>query len=66
MVREKDEEYDITVRYDAPFRDSIDDILDIRVLGKDDVQIPLRDVAEVATTAGLGSINHIDRSSRAT
>ncbi len=61
VLREKDEEYDITVRYDAPFRDSIDDIRDIRVLGKDDVQIPLRDVANVTTAAGLGSINHIDQ-----
>ncbi len=60
-LREGDEEYDITVRFDDPFRKSIKDIEDIIVTGKDDVQIPLRDVAKVYTTAGLGSINHIDQ-----
>ncbi|MCP4604195.1 MAG: efflux RND transporter permease subunit [Proteobacteria bacterium] len=60
VLREGDEEYDILVRYDESFRDSINDILDIRVTGGDDVQIPIRDVARVYTTGGLGSINHID------
>ncbi len=61
VLREGDEEYDIVVRYDEPFRKSINDILDIRVMGKDDVQIPLRDVAKVSTTGGLGSVKHIDQ-----
>jgi multidrug efflux pump subunit AcrB len=61
VLREGDEEYDIVVRYDRDFRRSIADILEIKVTGKDDVQIPLRDVARVTTTAGLGSINHIDQ-----
>jgi multidrug efflux pump subunit AcrB len=61
VLREGDEEYDITVRYDAAHRRSIRDILDIRVTGGDDVQIPLRDVARVVTAAGLGNINHIDQ-----
>ncbi len=61
VLREGDEEYDIVVRYDAEDRDSINDILNIRVTGQDDVQIPLRDVATVRTTGGLGSINHIDQ-----
>ncbi|MCP4604992.1 MAG: efflux RND transporter permease subunit [Proteobacteria bacterium] len=61
VLREGDEEYDIVVRYDRNFRKSIEDILDIRVTGKDDVQIPIRDVARVFTTGGLGSINHIDQ-----
>ena len=61
VLREGDEEYDILVRYDEDYRTSINDILDITVSGKDDVQIPLRDVAKVETTGGLGSVKHIDR-----
>ena len=61
VLRRGDEEYDIVVRYDGRFRRSIRDLLDIRVAGRDDVQVPLRDVARVETTAGLGSINHIDQ-----
>ncbi len=61
VLREGDEEFDIMVRYAEDYRGSIEDILDIRVTGKDDVQIPIRDVAKVYTTGGLGSINHIDQ-----
>ncbi len=61
VLREGDEEYDIIVRYEEGFRASIDDIRDIRVTGKDDVQIPIKDVAKVYTTSGFGSINHIDQ-----
>ncbi len=61
VLRDGDEEHDIVVRLDADFRRSIRDLLDLRVLGKDDVQVPLRDVARVETAAGLGSINHIDQ-----
>jgi multidrug efflux pump len=61
VLREGDETYDITVRYDERFRRSISDILDIRVAGGNGVQIPLRDVARVYTTGGFGSINHIDQ-----
>jgi multidrug efflux pump subunit AcrB len=61
VLREGDETYDITVRYDEAFRKSINDILDIRVAGGNGVQIPLRDVATVTTTGGYGSINHIDQ-----
>ena len=61
VLREGDEEYDIIVRYDEKFRRSVNDILDIKVTGKDDIQIPLRDVATVKTTGGLSSIKHIDR-----
>jgi multidrug efflux pump len=61
VLREGDEEYDIVVRYDERFRQSINDVLDIRVTGKDDVQIPLRDVAKVTTVGGFGSIKHIDQ-----
>jgi multidrug efflux pump len=61
VLREGDEEYDIVVRYDEQHRRSIDDILNIRVTGKDDVQIPVRDVAKVVTTGGFGSIKHIDQ-----
>ncbi len=61
VLREGEEEYDIVVRYELAHRSSINDVLDIRVTGKDDIQIPLRDVASVRTTSGVGSINHIDR-----
>lgn len=61
VLREGDEEYDIIVRYDESYRTSINDILDIRVTGEDDVQIPVRDVASVSTAGGFGSINHIDQ-----
>ncbi len=61
VLREGDEEYDIVVRYDENFRNSINDILNIRVTGGDDVQIPIRDVAKVYTTGGLGSIKHINQ-----
>jgi CzcA family heavy metal efflux pump len=61
VLREGDQEYDIVVRYDEPYRQSINDILNIRVTGEDNVQIPLRDVARVTTTGGVGSINHIDQ-----
>jgi len=56
-----EDEFDIVVRYERDFRSSIQDLLDLRVTGRDDVQIPLRDVATVATAGGLGSINHVDR-----
>jgi len=61
VLREGEDEYGIVVRYDERFRRSLDDILDIRVTGGDDVQVPLRDVARVYTTGGFGSINHIDQ-----
>ena len=61
VLREGEDEFDIVVRYDESARQSINDILDIRVTGEDDVQIPVRDVATVSTTGGYGSINHIDR-----
>jgi multidrug efflux pump len=59
VLREGDEEYDIVVKSEERYRRSIEDILNIRVTGEDDVQIPLRDVAKVYTTGGLGSVNHI-------
>lgn len=59
VLREGDNEYDMTVRYEGDYRKSIEDILSIRVTGKDDVQVPLRDVAKVETTGGLGAVSHI-------
>ncbi len=61
VLREGEDEYDIVVRYDLPYRTSINDLKDIRITGEEDVQIPLSDVAVIETSAGLGSINHIDR-----
>ena len=61
VLREGEDEYDIVVRYDEAHRRSMEDLLDIVVTGKDDVQVPLRDVATVRTSGGLGSIKHIDQ-----
>jgi multidrug efflux pump len=61
VLREGDEEYDIVVRYEKDARKSISDVLDIRVTGKDDAQIPLRDVARVRTAGAMGSISHVDQ-----
>ena len=61
VFREGDDESEIIVRYQPQFRGSIEDVLDLRVTGRDDVQVPLRDVARVRTQGGLGSINHVDR-----
>ncbi|MBN1297302.1 efflux RND transporter permease subunit [bacterium] len=60
VLREGNEEYDIVVKYDDPYRQSIQNILDIRVTGADDVQVPLRDVAAIVTAGGMGSVKHID------
>jgi len=61
VLREGDEEYDIVVRFDDKYRKSLNDVLNIIVTGKDDVQIPLRDVAKIKTAGGLGSIKHINQ-----
>ena len=61
VLRDGDEEHDIIVRYERAHRSSINDVLDLKVTGEDDVQIPVRDVARVRTTGGVGTINHVDR-----
>ncbi len=61
VLREGEDEYDIIVRYESQERDSMEDLLNIVVTGKDDLQVPLRDVASVRTSGGLGSIKHIDQ-----
>jgi CzcA family heavy metal efflux pump len=61
VLREGEDEYDIVVRYDKAYRSSINDLKDIVVTGKDDIQIPLSDVASVERVSGMGSIKHIDR-----
>ncbi len=61
VLREGEDETDIVVRYQQNARSSINDIMDIRVTGEDDVQIPVRDVARVETAGGYGAINHIEQ-----
>ncbi len=61
VLREGEDEYDIVVRYEKQFRSDIEDVLNIIVMGEDDYQIPLRDVARVYTTGGLSSVKHIDQ-----
>ncbi len=61
VLRDGDEEIDIVVRFDERHRRSIQDVLDITVTGRDDVQVPLRDVAQVVTAGGVGSVRHVDQ-----
>lgn len=61
VLREGDKEYDITVKFEDKYKQSLNDLLNITVTGGDDVQIPLRDVAKVETAGGFGSIKHIDQ-----
>ncbi|MBU0554043.1 efflux RND transporter permease subunit [Myxococcota bacterium] len=60
-LREGDKEYEIVVRFAPEFRRNLDDLRNLRVTGKDDIQIPLRDVTRVVTAGGVGTINHTDR-----
>lgn len=46
------ERYGITLRYDRPFRESIEDVQNILVAAPDDAQIPLGELAEVKITNG--------------
>ncbi len=61
VLREGDKEHEIIVRFDPRFRGSVEDLLDIYVSGKDDLQVPLRDVTQLEAVGGVGSVRHIDR-----
>jgi CzcA family heavy metal efflux pump len=61
VLRDGEDEIDIVVRFDESHRRSINDLLGIAVTGRDDVQVPLRDVAEVRTEGGVGSVRHVDQ-----
>ncbi len=60
VLRVGEDEYDITVRYQADYRTSLEDLLDVRVASTTGAQIPLRDVTQIRTAGGFGSIRHIN------
>ena len=55
-----EDEYDITVRLKEEFRNSIDNLMDLTVPGKDGVPVPLRAVSNIEFASGFGSIRHVD------
>ncbi len=54
-----EDEYDITVRFNEDWRNSVEDINDIRIFFEGKL-IPLSSVAKVETAGGIGTINHKD------
>lgn len=54
------EEYDITVRFDEPFRESYNDLLNLTIFyeGK---HYPLANFATVEFSSGLSNVSHVDR-----
>lgn len=60
-LREGADEYDVIVRLDEQYRLALEDLEGLLVTGRDGVQVPLREVASIMTTAGAGSIRHKDR-----
>lgn len=59
--REGKDEYDIIVRYQAPYRGSIADIESVRVADNDGNLYTLKDVAKVEITSSVGSVLHVDQ-----
>ncbi|MFT5993216.1 MAG: multidrug efflux pump [Flavobacteriales bacterium] len=59
-LREGDEESDIVVRLEEPFRDSLEDVGLLIIIDKDGNQIPLTEIATVSVGRGFGSIRHVD------
>ncbi|RME49888.1 MAG: efflux RND transporter permease subunit, partial [Deltaproteobacteria bacterium] len=57
-LREAEDEYDITVRLDEPFRRSIDDLENLAIPGDKGVPIPLSELAELRMLPGAGAIRH--------
>jgi multidrug efflux pump len=59
--REDDQDVDITVRYDKPFRKTVEDVQDLNLLVEGGKLVPLSSVADVELTTGLGGINRVDQ-----
>ena len=59
--REGEDEYDITARLPYNMRESIQDVMSIRIPDYDGNAVPLTSVAKIVTTSGLGEIKHIDQ-----
>lgn len=59
--REGDEDVDISVRFAAPHRRSVEDIENLTLVTGNGDLVPLSSVARVEMTTGLGGINHVDQ-----
>jgi len=55
-----EDEYDIMVRLKEEYRDSLDNLMDLTVPGKDGVPVPLRAVSKIEFASGFGAIKHVD------
>ena len=62
QFRAGEEEYDITVRLAAEFREDLDSLGDLVVVTKDGAQIPLSSVASWRISRGLGDVTRKDLS----
>ena len=60
QFRAGEEEYDITVRLAAEFREDLDSLGDLVVVTKDGAQIPLSSVASWSIDRGLGDVRRKD------
>jgi multidrug efflux pump len=60
-LRDGTEEYDVTVRLEEKRRASLDSLGELLVTGRNGNQVPLREVAEIVTSSGAGSIKHKDQ-----
>ncbi|MBI5266887.1 MAG: efflux RND transporter permease subunit [candidate division Zixibacteria bacterium] len=65
--KEGNEEYDVRMQLDEPFRQSADDIGRIRVLGNKELSdgskliVPLNQVAQIRKTTAIGQYNRLNR-----
>jgi CzcA family heavy metal efflux pump len=57
-LRELDDEYDIRVRLQERFRNSVSLLSSVEVPGDEGIRIPLRLVSEIDTASGTGAIRH--------
>lgn len=58
--RQADNEYDIVVRYDDKYRNSIDHLSTLQVINHDGDRIPINSVAEVTQKSNVAVIRHLN------
>lgn len=54
--KEGNTEYDIVVRYQNPFRDGLNQLQNVQIVGKDGERIPLMSVANISVKSSVGVI----------
>jgi len=59
--RDAEDEYDITARLKPEQRQTMEDVMRLRVPAPNGAQIPLTSVARVVNSSGLSAITHIDQ-----